>query len=164
VVPTGTSATVTGSVPAMAGSIDDNGVCDSDTEGAEVLYQLTVPVAVAPVTAYDVVLDTENATTGEGDTIVYLQSTCGDPETTGECNDDIDLEGMNYASHLETNAVAAGTHTVVVEGYGVLMAALAFELEVSLRPVLATGTACDPAGVMNRCAAGACPAATPVCP
>jgi hypothetical protein len=53
---------------------------------------------------------------------------------------------------------------VFVEPYMAGMAT-AFTLEVSLRPVLGSGAACDPAQLRNRCATGACPSgATPVCP
>jgi hypothetical protein len=55
---------------------------------------------------------------------------------------------------------------VFVEDYGGVaeMTTTRFELRVSLRPVLATGAPCDPDGVNDRCAAGACPAGTMVCP
>ncbi len=54
--------------------------------------------------------------------------------------------------------MAAGAYTVfVVKAGHPSETPIPYEVEVSLRPVLGTGAACDPAEVTNRCGAGACP-------
>ena len=80
------------------------------------------------------------------------------------CNDDINTMGGNYASSLDVRNLGEGTYTIVVDLYAPDTAPSAFEMEVTFRPVLATGAACDPAGTANRCAGGACVAATMMCP
>lgn len=155
-----TTASVTGTVAATAGML--TGSC-GNTNGDEELYSVTVPAAVAPITGYDLIATTDTAATADGDTILYVLGTCGDAATEGGCSDDITAM-TNVASSVTVMNAATGTHTIAVEGYGVLAAALPFGLDVSLRPVLATGEICDPTGAMNRCAGGACPATTPLCP
>jgi hypothetical protein len=157
----GTSATtvsVMGTIPMGTGVLA--GSC-GDTTGGEVIYSLVVPPGT-----WDLVLSTDNAmTAADTDTVVYVQATCGDPETEMmRCNDDIDFAGMNYHSRVEARDVAPGTYSIAVESYGVADMPLPFQLDATLRPVLGMGMACDPMGIMNRCAAGPCPAATPVCP
>ncbi|MCC6876600.1 MAG: hypothetical protein IT378_20020 [Sandaracinaceae bacterium] len=138
------------------------GTC-SDTFGSELLYTLTIPAATAPVTGYDVLLDTSNATTGAADTVLYVQSTCADATTEVDCSDDIDDE--TYQSELELRDLAAGAYTIAVELYGGADASTVVGLDVAVRPVLAAGQTCDPAGVMNRCSTGACPTTgTAECP
>jgi len=48
------------------------------------------------------------------------------------------------------------------EVFGGAMMSTPFDLDLSVRPVLATGATCDVAEVDNRCAGGACAAGT--CP
>jgi hypothetical protein len=147
---------VTGSIPAGDGLL--LGSC-GDTSGAEVLYTVTVPAG-----DWDLIATTANETTGAADTVVHLQSMCGDPGTEVGCNDDA-TPGEVVASNTVVTNIEAGTYTLAVEHYGPADAAVPFALDVSLRPVLAAGAACDPAGVMNRCVAAACPASgTAVCP
>lgn len=50
------------------------------------------------------------------DTVVYLQTTCGDPSTELGCNDDL-AEQTNGSSLLELNNVGPGTYYLVVDGY-----------------------------------------------
>ena len=71
---------------------------------------------------------------------------------------------MDYRSRVDVRNVTGGTYTIFVEPFRP-GAATAFTLEVSLRPVLGSGAACDPAQLRNRCSTGACPSgATPTCP
>jgi len=137
----------------------------SDTGGAEHLYVVTVPAPVAPAVGYDLIATTANdGTDPETDTIVYVQSACGDPSTELVCADDI-----SYPDDARSTAVledaAAGDHTVIVELWEGVDASASYQLGVSLRPVLGAGEACDPTGAENRCSTGACPAGdSPVCP
>jgi hypothetical protein len=154
---TTTTAMVSGSLPAGMGALSPG--CTSAT-GPEVAYAITVPGGGT----FDVVARTDLAGSGETDTMVYLRTTCDDPTTELVCNDDIDLEGGNYRSRIELLDAPAGAHVIIVEQWAPEPPTMAgpFAMEVALRPVLATGATCDNAGVMNRCAAGACAAGT--CP
>ncbi len=154
---TAETTTVSGSIPAGMGALAPT--C-TNAAGPEVTYGLTVP-AGGP---FDVVARTDLSGTGDTDTMVYLRSDCTDPTTEVACNDDIDLEGGTYTSHLELLDAPAGDYVLIVEQWApdVTDTAGPFQLEVALRPVLASGASCDNAGVMNRCAGGACASGT--CP
>jgi len=129
-------------------------------DGDEALFSVTVPDGTFDLSARTNVAATPTA----NDTIVYVRRGCADPGDELACNDDVDLRGMDYRSRVDVRNVTAGTYTVFVEPYMAGMATT-FTLEVSLRPVLGSGAACDPAQLRNRCAAGACPSgATPTCP
>ncbi|MBW2460979.1 MAG: hypothetical protein JRH11_04990 [Deltaproteobacteria bacterium] len=156
---TTTSTTVSGTIPAGTGALTPG--C-TNAVGPEVIYTLTVPAAGTGT--YDVIADTNLTGTGETDTAIYLRSTCEDPTTELACNDDIDLDGGTYSSRFELLDAPAGDHAIVVEQWFPVATTTPgdFQMEVSLRPVLATGAACDNAGADNRCAAGACAAS--VCP
>lgn len=129
-----------------------------DTSGPEVLYRVAVPATGT----YDLIASTDNAATGAADTVVHVQSDCGDPASEVACDDD---GGEEFRSVAVVEAAPTGTYTIAVEIYGGPEAATPFELDVSLRPVLEAGAACDPAGEMNRCATGDCPSSgDAVCP
>jgi hypothetical protein len=151
------TTTVTGSIPAGTGALAPT--CTSAV-GPEVTYGVTVPGGGT----FDVVARTDLTGTGETDTMLYLRGDCTDPITETACNDDIDLEGGVYTSHMELLDAPAGDYVLIVEQWATepTDTAGAFELEVGLRPVLASGASCDNAGVMNRCADGACSGGT--CP
>jgi hypothetical protein len=151
---TTTTATASGMFAAGAGALA--GSCGPT--GSESIHTVTVPAG-----SYDLLARTDLAGTADTDTILYVRSTCQDPSTELACNDDIDFAAGTISSAVEVMDAAAGTYSIVVEPFGELDAAAPYELEVALRPVLATGAACDPMGVMNRCAGGACPAGM-VCP
>lgn len=126
--------------------------------GAPVLYTVTVPAG-----AFDLVATNVNAGTASTlDTVIYALATCGNPGSgpAGACVDDV--MGERRATLVVQN-IAAGTYTLAVSAYTSLAMTAPFTLDVTLRPVLATGATCDPMGVMNRCSAGACPAGG-VCP
>lgn len=152
-----TRTTVSGTVPAGTGSLSPG--CTAGV-GPEAIYTVTVPATGT----YDVIARTDLSGTGSTDTLLYLRTTCEDPTTELVCNDDIDYDGMVYTSHIDLLDAAAGDHVIVVEQWSFFPtdARGPFQMEVSLRPVLATGAACDNAGANNRCAAGACAAS--VCP
>jgi len=154
----GTPATgsVMGTLPAGAGVLAPPPMCLGG--GGEALYRVTVPTG-----AFDLIASTANASTAMTlDTVLWALSTCADSTAgpAGACVDDV--MGERRATLVVQNA-PAGTYTIVVASYATLTAATPFGLDVTLRPVLATGAACDPAGVMNRCSAGACPAGA-ICP
>jgi hypothetical protein len=135
-----------------------------ERHGPEALYTVTVPAPESPAIGYDLIAATDNVAT-EIDTVVYLQSECGDPATEVACNDDADFDGEVYQSRAIAQDAPAGTYTIAVENLNGPAAAVTYQLDVSLRPVLGAGATCDPAGVMNRCSTGACPAGdSPVCP
>jgi hypothetical protein len=144
-----------------------SGNCDQSdgpvvTDGTEDVYLVHVPAG-----AFDLLFTTDLAGTAtDADTVLYVRTDCTDPGTGLEewCNDDI-TRGSNLRSTVAILDVAEGDYYVFVEPWGTIAldAMLRYELGASLRPVLAAGGACDPAGVLNRCASGACPASR-VCP
>ncbi len=144
------TASVSGMLPMGPAVLPRPAMCGGT--GNHVLYTVTVPAG-----AFDLVASTVNARTAATlDTVVYALSTCANPAggPAGACVDD--AMGERRANLVVQN-IAAGTYTVVVAAYGSLAAPEPFGLDVTLRPVLATGATCDPMGVMNRCSAGACP-------
>jgi hypothetical protein len=157
---TATSATAEGVL--MPGLGIFGGECGS-TVGREALYSVTVPDGT-----YDVIATTDlPGTSTDVDTVLYVRRTCVDPASSPEdgCHDDIDLD-TNRRSELVLLDEGPGTLTFFVEHFaGVPADRMArYALEVTLRPVLAMGQSCDPTGVMNRCAAGDCPADARTCP
>jgi hypothetical protein len=148
-----TTASITGSIDMGTGLFA--GRCAA-TPGLEALYTVDVPAGM-----FDLVANTDRPGTAmDTDTVVWIRSECADPTDEVACSDDIGMM-MLHSNAVVMNA-EAGTYTIGVEIFGGATAATAFELEVGLRPVLATGATCDDAGVMNRCAGGAC--ATGTCP
>lgn len=143
----------------------DEGLLEGDCAGAggglgdERVFTLTVPAG-----NWDLIASTTPNGTMDPDTVVYVRDTnCGDPTYEIACNDDA-MMGV-LASAIELRNVAAGPHFLVADTWETLTAAAETDLTVRLRPVLATGATCDPAGVMNRCATAPCPATgTAVCP
>ena len=69
---------------------------------------------------------------------------------------------MMTRSRVEVRDVTEGDYYAFVESFN--GAGGPVQVQASLRPVLAAGEACDPAGVLNRCAGAACSAATMMCP
>lgn len=125
--------------------------------GPEDLYTVTVPEG-----AFDLIASTDNEATGDADTFVYIQTECGNEITEVACNDD---SGDAYRSTAVVENATAGTYTIAVEIWGGPEDPTPYQLDVSLRPVLGAGEACDPAEVENRCSTGTCPAGDdPVCP
>lgn len=153
--------TVDGTIAASASLL--TAPCQRATRfGAELLYDVTVPAGM-----HDLVVTTDTTRTDATDTVVFVMSTCGDTSEAPEtwCNDDIDFDMDIYSSSVEI-LDAAGTYTVAVDQYLTAPAAAAADVGTlfRLRPVLAMGATCDPMGVANRCAGGACPAGTMTCP
>jgi hypothetical protein len=154
---TATTATVMGTVPATGIFTGSCGM----TTGGEQIWNLTVPAGM-----YDLALTTRGASTpASSDTELYVRSNCVDSgtELPMGCNDDINTGGMVYSSALSFRNIASGTYSIFVEIYPGATTRN-YGLTATLTPVLASGAACDPAGVMNRCATGACGAASHVCP
>ena len=148
-------------------------MCSSDLgvvgTGPEAIYTLVVPgTGGVPTTPVDILVTTDvTATDADTDTVLYVRGSCGEPATepADACSDDIAAD--NYHSSVEVRDATARTYAIVADLYGAATttAATAFGVQVTFRPVLATGTACDPMGLQNRCATGACPAgASSVCP
>jgi hypothetical protein len=150
----GTASVQTASIAAGDGALLAS--C-GDTAGDEALYRVTVPAG-----AFDLVATTVRAANDveSVDTVVYVQSFCGDPGTEGAdgCSDDVAEEDLR--STVELTDVSAGTYTVGVELWGGATEASTVELAITLRPVLAAGLPCDPTGAANRCADTEC-AGTP---
>lgn len=137
------------------------GMCEQSAASESVLA-VTVPAG-----AFDLVASTNLAANPlDTDTVVYVRSTCENETTELVCDDDyLGAPDGDYRSVAIVENAPAGTHFVFVDGYAPFDAATTVQLELQLRPVLATGAACDPAGLMNRCAMGACPAmGAAVCP
>jgi hypothetical protein len=137
------------------------GTCEQSA-AAERVLAVTVPAGT-----FDLVASTNLAANPiDTDTVVYVRSTCENETTELVCDDDyLNAPDGDYRSVAVVENAAAGVHFVFVDGYAPFDAATTVQLELQLRPVLATGAACDPTGVMNRCAMGACPASgMAVCP
>ena len=143
-----TSAGHEGQLPGGHGLIESS--C-AHTPGQEALFDVTVPAG-----DMDLIVSTDLVGSGTTDTVVYVRTACPDrlSEPTGACNDNFG----GYQSRVELRNAAAGAYTVfVVKAGHPSETPIPYEVEVSLRPVLGTGAACDPAEVTNRCSAGACP-------
>ncbi|MFO0711556.1 MAG: hypothetical protein U0353_17015 [Sandaracinus sp.] len=132
--------------------------------GAESLHDITVPTG-----AWDLIASTANAGTATDlDTVVYALATCEDVSSGPPTPDSIahacaDDQGDERRAVLEVRDIAPGPYTIAVVGFLTSTMTRPYQLDVSLRPVLATGASCDPMGVENRCAAGDC-SALGVCP
>lgn len=142
---TATTGMGVGNVAGMQGLM--TGSC-GQTPGAESIFSVVVPEGT-----FDVLATTENSTTGMNDTVLYVRSSCPDPTTELSCNDDIAMRRLS--SSVELRDQTAGELTFVVELYGNHRGG-SVGLDVTLRPVLAAGEACDAMGVENRCAMGSC--------
>ncbi|MBX7195732.1 MAG: hypothetical protein K1X94_26985 [Sandaracinaceae bacterium] len=151
-VPGGASGTFTG----PAGCATTSSGADA-TAGPERLFRIDVPAGT-----YDLTVGTDRPGTGSTDTVLYMRAECGDPTDNLGCMDDINTMSMMYGSRVTVMNATEGDYYAFVETFG--GGGGAVEVQATLRPVLAMGAACDPAGVQNRCAAGACPAGTMVCP
>lgn len=159
---TAVSASTTGTIGAGMGLIGIAATCAADGSptsgaGAEKAYKIDVAIP-----NFDLLITTDlPGTAMMTDTMVYVRSNCADSGTTLDCNDDIGA--MNLHSDLELRDLTAGTYYAFVEIYGgVPMGTVAHEIRVTVRPLIASGGACDMAGVENRCRTGACTAA--MCP
>jgi hypothetical protein len=151
-----TSAIVTGSTGAGVGNIEPSCVTGNGSIGAETIYSVDVPDGT-----FDMLVTTELTATGTTDTIVYVRGACADSGTELGCNDD--RVPMDLQSDVTVMDATVGTYFVFVERYGGLASGtIPHAVQVTLRPVLASGAACDMAGVQNRCATGACTAS--LCP
>lgn len=127
--------------------------------GAETIYRVDIPEGVTA----DLLATTDLPGTGNTDTILYLRSSCPDSGIEAElaCNDD--RASNNPKSAIEVEGLTEGSYYLFVERWGGLASGtIPHALSVRLRPVLESGEACDPSGVMNRCAAGPCDEGT--CP
>lgn len=134
-----------------------------ETQGREDVYSVSVPDV-----RVDVVATTDSAGTPvDVDTVLYARADCLNPASSMEdwCQDDIDVS-TNRRSTIELLDQRSTTVYLFVEHWRSVPAdtTARYELSVRLRPVLSAGAACDPTGALNRCASGACPAATRVCP
>jgi hypothetical protein len=148
-IPAGMSGTFlapAGCAPGMGGD---------PTSGPERIFSVAVPAGT-----YDLTFATNRPGTAMTDTVMYVRGECGDPTDDLGCQDDI-ARGMLGSSVTVMNATE-GDYFAIVETYG--GAGGPVEIQATLRPVLAMGEACDPAGMANRCAMGVCNATTMVCP
>jgi hypothetical protein len=163
--PTATVALMTGPAVSSSGTVTPGapnlfvGGCGL-TNGPEQVFRVSIESAGI----FDLIASTDNTASGDADTVVYVQSTCGDFSTERACSDDV---GAAYLSTAIAREVSGGeTYYVIVETYGAPEAATPFQLDLRLRPVLDAEAPCDPTGEMNRCRTGSCPTGTPspVCP
>ena len=128
--------------------------------GGERIFNVTVPNGRADFIVSTVV----DGTAATFDTVVYIRRVCGNALTEIACNDDYGVEG-DYRSRAEARDIAAGDYAVFIDSFAPIDPRVTVAFELVLRPVLATGAACDSAGVLNRCAAGACPSSgAALCP
>lgn len=127
------------------------------TAGPERLFRVSVPAGT-----FDLTFATDRPGTGGTDTVLYVRRECGDPTDNLGCQDDIDTAGMEYGSRVTVMNATEGDYFAFVDTYG--GGGGPVEIQATLRPVLASGATCDPAGVQNRCMTGSCAAATMTCP
>lgn len=121
--------------------------------GDEQVFAVTVPEGDADL------IVTTNVPETMSDTVLAARDVCVDASSETTCNDDYPgAPDGDYRSEIEISNPGASTQTIIVNTYDVLDAPETFSVAFRLRPRLAPGAACDPAGVMNRCASGACPA------
>lgn len=131
------------------------------TQGREGILAVTVPEG-----RWDVLAQTSGGT--DLDTILYFRTTCGDPESTIGCADDIDFSTNNYYSALEVQNVVAPpagrTVAVIAELWDGPTGTMGetFDVDVTLRPVRASGDSCDSGFQLDRCEGTPCRAGT--CP
>jgi len=136
--------------------------CEYSSDAAEKVLAVTVPEG-----AFDLVVSTNLAANPmDLDTAIYVRSSCVDDATELVCDDDYaGAPDGDFRSFAVVENVMAGTHSVFVDGYEPFEMPTTVAVELLLRPVLAAGAACDPAGTMNRCMGAACPASgAAVCP
>jgi hypothetical protein len=128
--------------------------------GAERLFNVTVPAGRFDLIATTLVDGTRMML----DTAIHIRSVCGNQRSEVACSDDAGAEG-DLRSRAEVESAAPGNYTVFIDTYAPLADARVAAFDVILRPVLASGAACDPMGVNNRCEGELCPAAgAAVCP
>jgi len=144
-------ATGRGTFTAPAGCV----MMPTATDGQERIFRIDVPAGT-----YDLTIRTNLPATGMTDTVLYVRGDCGDPTDNLGCQDDVGM--MELGSRVVVMNATEGDYYAILESYN--GSGGAATIEASLRPVLDPGAACDPAGVQNRCAMGACPAATMMCP
>jgi len=152
-----TSANVTSGVGAGSPGVfaSPTACAPGSANGVERIFRVDVPAGT-----FDLTFTTDLPGTMMTDTLLYLRGTCADPSDDLGCQDDTAM-GMTR-SRVEIRNVTEGDYYAFVESFNA--AAGPVQIEASLRPVLAAGTACDPLGVQNRCAGAACTAATMLCP
>jgi hypothetical protein len=164
--PVTTSATSTSIMGVlMPGNGQFQGSCGL-TPGLEDIYTVTVPDMID----VDLVLSTESPGTQMGaDTVIYARSDCVEPGSSmmDWCNDDDpDQPADMFLSRLVIEDAAPGSYSVFVESWNglVLDTTLRYELTASLRPVVPSGSSCDPMQVRDRCAGDACSVTARTCP
>ncbi len=131
------------------------------TQGREGILAVTIPEG-----RWDVLAITSGGT--DLDTILYLRTSCGDPESTIGCADDVDFSINDYYSSLEVRDLVAPpagrTVTVVAELWDGPTGTMGetFDVDVTLRPVRSSGETCDSGFQLDRCEGTPCRAGT--CP
>ena len=152
---TSTVSPQTAGIPIGAGLFNS---CDG--AGGERIFHVTVPSGRADLIVSTVV----DGTAAAFDTVVYVRRVCGNALTEIACNDDYGVEG-DYRSRVEVRDIVAGDYAVFIDSYAPIDPRATVAFESVLRPVIAAGAACDAAGALNRCAAGACPSSgAALCP
>jgi hypothetical protein len=102
--------------------------------------------------------------------VIYVRSECAEPASTMTdwCNDDDPSAPLasHYLSRLVIEDVPMGSYSVFVEAWQGLAPdmMLRYELSAALRPVLPSGSACDPMQVRDRCDAMICSPTSRTCP
>jgi cysteine-rich repeat protein len=123
--------------------------CSRDGDSPERVFRVTVPagnhdlvVTVAPT----------NYAADNFDPVLTVETTCGEVASAVDCAD-----ANTEAPEEVVIPNAAGEYFILVDGFGdrpgdVLEGE--FEVSARLRDIVASGGACDPAGVDNRCEDG----------
>jgi hypothetical protein len=129
--------------------------CEFTADADEAVLAITVPAG-----RFDLVATTNLEANPEAlDTVLYVRTACENETTEVVCDDDYaGAPDGDYRSVAEVENIAEGVYYLYVDGYAPFDVSTSVSLEIRLRSVLGSGAGCDPAGVLNRCAVGPCPA------
>lgn len=131
----------------------------TDGSSAEHVIRVEVP---SPIAADLVLTETSEDSGRIG---LWIRRQCEDAASEVACSIQRDANRHRF---VELRDVEPGEYAVAVDGFPFAGRdrhdESTYSLVISLRPVLPSNASCDPAGIANRCAEGACPAASARCP
>lgn len=158
------SVDVTVTVPSGEGVIDPGAIGTSCTgePGAEVAFVVTIP---AGLTGGELQIGTHlTSEMSRYDPVIYLGTSCAEPEIT-HCNDDREGDtGGDRNSDLRIPDAQPGTYYVFLDAYEPLDSPIEAGLSFRLFRAAPLGAACDPQGIGSVCATGlVCNEARNVC-
>ncbi len=143
---------VTGVTGSTIGETNATGGSCGGADSSELIYAMRVDIPLTSLT-----FDTDNATTGTFDTVLYVRAGMCDVGTEVACNDDISGFDQNSSVTLASPTVGETYFIFADSKWG---AVGTFHIDVT--GVISPGGACDPAIPAFSCTAGhACRESTP---